>query len=313
MLTKKIREKNTPIYSLAEDVAGRKVLYVNHYFIGFPGANNPWVLVDAGLPGASKRILKDAEELFGENNPPLAIILTHGHFDHVGTLPDLLKEWPQVQVYVHPLEMPFLTGRAKYPNSALEDSTITLSYMKWFFTDRPIDLGNRVHPLPVDGSIPFLRDWNYIHTPGHSPGHISLYRESDGVLIAGDAFTTTNQDAITSVLLQKKEIHGPPSYLTINWREALKSVRKISKLNPKVAGTGHGMPLQGEELTDALDELTEKFFTREIPYSMAKGKSMAQRSPAGRFPWKATLAISGLALVAGSAYLKSKNRTIRIE
>jgi glyoxylase-like metal-dependent hydrolase (beta-lactamase superfamily II) len=312
MLNKKIRKNSTPIYALAEDVACRRVLYVNHYFIGNPGEGNPWVLVDAGLPGAAKRILKDAEELFGNRNPPLAIILTHGHFDHIGTLPDLLKIWPKVKVYVHPLEIPFLTGRARYPNSALEGSKITLSYMKWFFIERPIDLGNRVYPLPVDGSIPFLKEWIYIHTPGHSPGHISLYRKKDGVLIAGDAFTTTNQDALSSVLLQKKEINGPPSYLTINWRDALKSIRKIVKLNPTIAGTGHGLPLKGEELTGALSDLSENFLDREIPNSMTKTKIVKQRGPL-RFPWKATLAVSGLALVAGGAYLKKKKKASTTE
>ena len=41
---------------------------------------------------------------------------------------------------------------------------------------------------PSDGSIPNMPGWQWIHTPGHSPGHISLFREKDRSLIAGDAF-----------------------------------------------------------------------------------------------------------------------------
>src|SRR5207244_5588565 len=75
----------------------------------------------------------------------------------------------------------------------------------------PIDLGPRAHALPGDCSVPGLRGWRWIHTPGHSPGHVSFFRESDRCLIAGDAFVTTKQESLTSALTQKPhEVHGPP-------------------------------------------------------------------------------------------------------
>lgn len=268
MLTKKISEKEQSAYILADDVRGRKILFVNHYMIGHPGPDNSWVLIDAGLPGSAKRVQNEAEELFGVNNPPRAILLTHGHFDHTGALPELLKAWPEVDVYAHPLELPYITGRATYPDVAFDERGRSFSFMTWIIPVRPIDLGGRVYALPVDGTIPFLPEWKYIHTPGHSPGHISLFREKDRVLIAGDAFTTTNQDTLTSLFIKKKEIHGPPSFLTINWREAYTSIKKLASLNPEVAGTGHGIPIRGEELQSQLDKLIEIFYEKEIPYKV---------------------------------------------
>jgi glyoxylase-like metal-dependent hydrolase (beta-lactamase superfamily II) len=76
-----------------------------------PEAPTPdWVLVDAGLPGSAGTIRRHAAEIFGSEARPAAIILTHGHFDHVGALLTLATEW-DVPVYAHPLELPYLTGR----------------------------------------------------------------------------------------------------------------------------------------------------------------------------------------------------------
>jgi len=59
-----------------------------------------------------------------------------------------------------------------------------------------IDIGFRAVALTSDGSIPGMDGWRWIHTPGHTEGHISLFRESDRILIAGDAFTTTKQESL---------------------------------------------------------------------------------------------------------------------
>jgi glyoxylase-like metal-dependent hydrolase (beta-lactamase superfamily II) len=60
---------------------------VNVCFAGDPDRSMDWVLVDTGMPESADRILAAAKERFGENNKPKAIVLTHGHFDHVGCRP----------------------------------------------------------------------------------------------------------------------------------------------------------------------------------------------------------------------------------
>jgi hypothetical protein len=64
---------------------------------------------------------------------------------------------------------------------------------------------------------------------GHAPGHISLYRQRDGVLLTGDAFVTTKQESAISVILQTREISGPPKYFTYNWGSATRSVRGLAE------------------------------------------------------------------------------------
>ena len=79
---------------IAPDLAYRRVVIVNVIFYGMLGARDRnWVLIDAGVMGTKALIKGAAEERFGEGARPAAIILTHGHFDHVGVLEDLAEDW----------------------------------------------------------------------------------------------------------------------------------------------------------------------------------------------------------------------------
>ncbi|MBD0381330.1 MBL fold metallo-hydrolase [Paenibacillus sedimenti] len=223
-----------------------------------------WVLVDTGMPGTAERIIRVAEERFGPNSKPQSIILTHGHFDHVGSIEVLLEQW-DVPVYAHELEIPYLTGKADYPKG---DSTVNgglVSELSPLFPNHSIDLGDQIKPLPADGKVPGLPEWQWLHTPGHTPGHISLFREKDRALLAGDAFVTVKQESLYKVLIQKQEISGPPKYFTTDWRAAKESVRKLQALRPLIAVTGHGTPMSGEELSLSLSDLAENFEEIAVP------------------------------------------------
>src|SRR5699024_8044827 len=128
-----------------------------------------------------------------------------------------------------------------------------------------INLGSKVKALPEDGSIPHMPDWRWIHTPGHSPGHVSLFRESDRTLIAGDVFVNVKQESLYKVITQEKEINGPPRYLTTDWEAAKQSLEKVKALKPEIAITGHGHPLSGMELKEGLDDLLDNFDEEAIP------------------------------------------------
>ncbi|MBW8683716.1 MBL fold metallo-hydrolase [Chitinophaga rhizophila] len=249
-------------FYVAPGVWGLRDRIVNVYFIHDPSTNH-WILVDAGMAGAAARIRRVARELFWPQATPAAIVLTHGHFDHVGAVMELADEW-DVPVYAHYLEAPYLTGRSAYPPP---DPTAGGGLFTWFsflFPKGPVDLGGRLLMLPEQGNVPGLKEWKYIHTPGHAPGHISLYREQDGVLIAGDAFVTTKQESVLAVLKQQRTISGPPRYFTYDWKAAEKSVQTLASLQPAIVATGHGHPLEGESLA-ALQELADNFREKAVP------------------------------------------------
>lgn len=110
-----------------------------------------------------------------------------------------------------------------------------------------------------------MPEWQWVHTPGHAPGHVSLFRERDRALIAGDAVTTTRQESVFAVATQKQELNGPPAYFTIDWEKARRSVVSLASLRPTLIATGHGTPMSGPQATRQLMTLARDFDNRSRP------------------------------------------------
>jgi glyoxylase-like metal-dependent hydrolase (beta-lactamase superfamily II) len=248
--------------AVAPDVAYYTNQIVNLVMIGQPG--NDWVLIDGGMPKSAAKIIKAAEERFGNGNPPSAIILTHGHFDHVGNIVELIMEW-NVPVYAHLMEFPYLTGQLAYPEPDNSVEGGLLAKISSLYPNEPVDIQEALHPLPADGSIPGLPGWEWIHVPGHSPGQIALFRKTDGILLSADAFVTVKQDSLYKVLVQKAEVCGPPVYLTTDWNTAYDSVKRLAALNPRLVIAGHGTAMQGEELSEGLYKLIDNWENEAVP------------------------------------------------
>jgi glyoxylase-like metal-dependent hydrolase (beta-lactamase superfamily II) len=258
-------DSHAGIHEIASDLAYRRLAIVNVIYYGRSEAGDRgWVLIDAGLSGMGPFIVGGAVARFGKDSRPAAIILTHGHFDHVGALETLAERW-DVPIYAHPLEFPYLDGRSSYlpPDPSVGGGV--MAALSGLYPNGPTDVGQWLRPLPDNGDVPEMPGWTWIHTPGHTPGHISLWRETDRAVIAGDAFITTNQESAYAVATQKAEIHGPPMYFTPDWAQAKESVNRLSALAPNLAITGHGPALHGAEMRSALQILARDFDQIAIP------------------------------------------------
>jgi len=287
---------------------------VNVCFVGPAGAEDrEWVLVDAGLPASAEKIKRAAARLFGPESRPAAIVLTHGHFDHVGALEALVREW-DVPVYAHEMELPYLTGRSSYPPPDPFVGGGAMSAMSFLYPKGPIDLGASVRALPADGSVPGMPGWRWIPTPGHSPGHVSLVRDVDRTLIAGDAFTTTKQESVAAVFAQRQEMHGPPMYFTPDWDAARTSLRHLADYAPTAASTGHGPPMRAAQLPSAPRRLASHFDEWARPAHGRYHDRPAITDPDGvvQVPPPVlsgrTIALTGLALGAGVALALATRR-----
>ncbi|MDQ4075286.1 MAG: MBL fold metallo-hydrolase [Chloroflexota bacterium] len=258
-------EDDGTVHEVTEDLAYQRLAIVNVAYYGAPASGNGgWVLIDAGVMGTATLILNTVEQRYGEGSRPAAIIMTHGHFDHVGALKELAEKW-DVPIFAHEREVPYLNGSTSYPPP---DPTVgggLMASLSRFYPRGPVDVSQWLQPLPSDGTVPGMPGWEWLHTPGHTTGHVSLWRNSDRTVIAGDAFITTNQESAYAVAVQRPELHGPPMYFTPDWDAARASVERLAALEPELAVTGHGPALRGAEMREALHTLARDFDRVAVP------------------------------------------------
>ncbi len=275
---------------IALGVRGLRITFVNVF--GITHSDNSWTLIDAALPMSESYIRRWAEKHFA--GPPRAIVLSHGHFDHVSCAQALADHW-NVPIYAHALERPYLTGRAEYPPPNPGAGGGLMSLLSPLLPRGPINLGNRLRDLSSsergggdevgerseggEGKLNRsfeLPGWEILHTPGHTPGHVSFFRAEDRTLLPSDAFCTTKPESFfEAAIAQKSELHGPPAYFTSDWSSAAASVRRLAALEPVTIAPGHGQPIAGAQVAAALRELAARFDEVAVPENRSKsaGKS----------------------------------------
>ena len=191
---------------------GRGAAASNVYLVG---SGSAWTLVDAGWASSAQTIKTAAGSVFGPGARPAAILLTHIHPDHSGSAGVLARSW-EVPVYVAAEELPMAAGRYLPQYAMPLDRWLVAPLLRLLpaRTRARIEAANSitevVHPLPPTGGVPGLPDWEWVPTPGHTPGHVAYLRGSDRVVIAGDAALTVNLNSVGGVLLGRQRVAGPP-------------------------------------------------------------------------------------------------------
>jgi glyoxylase-like metal-dependent hydrolase (beta-lactamase superfamily II) len=248
--------------AIAPGLHGLRITFVNVFGVEHP--NGGWTLIDAAIPYSAGIIKRWAEKAF--SRAPSAIVLTHGHFDHVSAAMELSQKW-DVPVYAHRLEFPYLTGEREYPKPNVGAGGGMMSLLSPMYPRGPIDLRPRLQDIGTEGNeAAMMPGWTLMETPGHTPGHVSFWREEDRVLLPGDAFCTTKPESFfEAALVQKPELHGPPSYFTSDWNAAGLSVRKLAALGAEVVAPGHGKSLAGPGVAEAVRELAARFGEIAVP------------------------------------------------
>ena len=139
----------------------------NCYVLRNSDAAEDCLVVDAGL-NASELI----DFLKEHKLNPVALILTHGHIDHIAGVAMLREQFPQIKVYIHKLDSRMLT----------EPQTNLSAMSGAAFSTEPEDSSLEEHSVIEQAGIKLL----VLHTPGHTPGGISLYSKDDGIAFVGD-------------------------------------------------------------------------------------------------------------------------------
>lgn len=228
------RKELTALFALE---GGNLVLVTDgiHQVEGVQGANVYLVtgthlfLVDSGLPGQEQKICSYLRLIGVEPTDVHGIVLTHFDVDHVGSVLALQK-LTKCPLYAHTLEIPYILGQVARPG-----------VKRWLplatrYIYGKLNAPSEIHPLE-NGDI--FEDWEIIHTPGHTPGHLILYR--NGIAIVGDLFQGGNVRLApryftwdTSVLRKSTQTvierplrwilpgHGPATPASSHWLESLK-------------------------------------------------------------------------------------------
>ncbi|SDW94725.1 Glyoxylase, beta-lactamase superfamily II [Marinococcus luteus] len=201
--------------------------------------NGRLILFDTGMPGYEEEIY---ELIRKENlNPDHldTIILTHQDIDHIGSLPEILHDHPKLRILAHYADKPYVDGeepliklssnaKANLIDTLPEEKRNRVGYMldktEPSLISETVEEGNK----PVEGLTA-------VHTPGHAPGHISLYHENSHTLIAGDALTA-----------EDGELFGPRAEVTPDMEQAHRSLEKLLEFDMTTAVCYHGGIVHGD-------------------------------------------------------------------
>jgi hydroxyacylglutathione hydrolase len=201
-------------------LAGRPRNAYNVYVVGD-------ALVDAGTRHAARRILRQVRGLALKSH-----VLTHGHLDHRGSSHEVCEK----------LGLPLLCGEA--------DVAEVESGGRAGFDEKPL-LVRAEHRLlagpghPVSETLAEgdrVGEFSVLEVPGHSPGHLAFWRQSDRVLILGDVVFNLRLPS------GRKGLQLPPNLLTTDPERNLASARRLAELEPEIVCFGHGPPLRDGEL-----------------------------------------------------------------
>jgi hydroxyacylglutathione hydrolase len=211
---------------IAEDLYlldGRPPQAINVYLAGE-------VLIDAATRQAEQRILR---QLAGRS--PRTHVLTHVHPDHQGSSHAVCERF----------EVPLWCGRSDIPAMERPGAVASPKEPRWLRWLHERYWSGPPHPVSralIEGDE--VAGFRVLETPGHTPGHLAFWRESDRVLILGDVLNNMN------LITGRPGLHEPPAMFTADPERNRASARRLAELRPDVACFGHGPALRDPDLLE---------------------------------------------------------------
>jgi hydroxyacylglutathione hydrolase len=206
------------------------------------------VQFDAGTKGMRKNAKAAGQELGGVKR----VVLGHAHADHRGTAP-----YMDVPVFCHPDEVADAESDAAIA-PYMDLSQLPVAPVRWIYPMllRRWDGGAvKIAETVIEGD--HVAGFEVIHFPGHAPGLIGLWRESDRVAIVSDVVYFVDSTRLKP--LPEGEASVPHPAWAWDHQKAKASVRRLAALDPQVVAAGHEQPLRGESLRATLERAADKY------------------------------------------------------
>ncbi|SMQ77886.1 Glyoxylase, beta-lactamase superfamily II [Bacillus sp. OV166] len=191
------------------------------------------VLVDTGMPGQLEQIRLAMSEVGVSFDKLKAVIITHQDLDHIGSLPEILNQSNNhIEVYANIFDKPYIEGTLPLiktdPNRMSKEQWSSLPEQMQFLYKNPPK--SKVDKTLEDGEeISYCGGIQIIFTPGHTPGHISLYLKQSKTLVAGDAMVVV--DGV---------LRRPIPQTTLDLKTAIDSLEKFLDLDIEKVICYHG-------------------------------------------------------------------------
>ncbi|MEW4371204.1 MBL fold metallo-hydrolase [Paenibacillus kandeliae] len=195
-------------------------------------------IFDTGFPGNYDKLTS----LLKPDYPVAGVILTHQDIDHVGTLPQFINDGGgKLEVYAHEDDRKVIDGTAPFIKATPERLQMIASslapeegqlFRATFSADTPPNVNHVLH----DGDVlPLAGGLQVVHTPGHTPGHISLYHPVSKTLFTGDAMA-----------VNEGQLEGPVPAFTPDYPLAVQSLKAFLDLDIDTIVCYHGGAFRGD-------------------------------------------------------------------
>lgn len=187
--------------------------------------NNDLILCDACFPGQVEQIKNELKKYNFTINDITKAVITHHDHDHIGSLKELKRKNKKIEVIASEVEADFISGKKislrllqaeEYNKTLTEDYKETGNQFRDYL--KTIENCEIDRTISADNEI-IIEGLKVISTPGHTPGHISLFLEDQKILIAGDALAIENN----------KLVIANPEF-TLDMNKCIQSIKKIQKM-----------------------------------------------------------------------------------
>jgi hydroxyacylglutathione hydrolase len=191
-------------------------------------AEETLTLIDTGLKDGASHVIEFIRHVGRSPEEISLIVLTHNHIDHMGGLADI-KKHTNAKVAVHKDDIgirdhpPAADGRYREPLAQVKSKLQSVFSVLQEDVDIILEGGE---------TLDRLEGLEVIHTPGHTPGSISLYSQKHKMLLSGDL-----------IRKRRKKLLLPPKMVCTDIDENLESIKKISHYDIEILCFGHGLPL----------------------------------------------------------------------